>query len=60
AKKEDAVQDAKNEAEIAEAEAKADEAERVAKQKGRVCKYCGNSVPDGADACPACGSRNFE
>ena len=60
AKKEDAVEDAKNEAAIAEAEAKADEAERVAKQKGRVCKYCGNSVPDGASACPACGSRNFE
>lgn len=59
AKREQDTETAKQEAEIKEAEAKAEEAERVAKQKGRVCTYCGASVPDGADACPSCGSRKF-
>lgn len=35
-------------------------AEEQAKQINRTCDYCGASVPDGEDACPACGSRIFE
>lgn len=50
----------KQQAEAQEAAAKAEHAERAAKSVGRVCKYCGCDVPDGADACPGCGSRDFE
>lgn len=60
AKKNDELEDAKKEAEIAEAEAKAEVAEKQATQIGRVCKYCGMDVPDGANSCPGCGSRDYE
>lgn len=50
----------KQQAEVSEAQAKAEEAQRMAKSVGRVCKYCGCDVPDGASACPGCGSRDFE
>lgn len=51
---------AKAQAETAEAEANAVIAEEKAKQINRTCEYCGASVPDGDDECPACGSRRFK
>lgn len=60
AQKDQDIKNAKSEAELAEAQAKADIAEKKAQQVGRVCKYCGASVPDGAEDCPACGSRQFK
>lgn len=59
AKKEEAVQDAKNAAEIAEAEAKAEEAQAKADRHNRFCMYCGAQIPAEDDVCPACGSRQF-
>ena len=50
----------KADAEIAKTEAETKLAEEQAKQINRTCDYCGASVPDGEDACPACGSRIFE
>ncbi len=50
----------KIQAETAEAQANATIAEEKAKQLNRKCQYCGASVPDGDDMCPACGSRYFE
>ncbi len=47
-------------AETAEANANAELAREKAKQINRTCKYCGASVPDGDEMCPACGSRYFE
>lgn len=48
------------EAEVAKTEAETKLAEEQAKQINRTCSYCGANVPDGEDACPACGSRYFE
>lgn len=59
-KEDEALYQQKQQAETQEAQAKAEEAQRIAKSKGRVCKYCGVDVPDGADSCPGCGSRDFE
>ncbi len=56
----EAVFQQKKQAEAQEAQAKAEHAERAAKSVGRVCKYCGCDVPDGANVCPGCGSRDFE
>ena len=50
----------KADADIAKTEAETKLAEEQAKQINRVCDYCGASVPDGEDMCPACGSRVFE
>ena len=50
----------KADAEIAKTEAETKLATEQAKQINRTCDYCGASVPDGEDACPACGSRIFE
>lgn len=50
----------KTEAEIEKTEAETKLATEQAKQINRTCDYCGASVPDGEDACPACGSRIFE
>lgn len=47
-------------AEVAKTEAETKLAEEQAKQINRTCSYCGANVPDGEDACPACGSRYFE
>lgn len=60
AKKDEAVQDAKDAAEIAEAEAKAEEAQAKADRHNRFCMYCGAQIPAEDDVCPACGSRQFE
>lgn len=54
------LENQKTEAEIAEAKAKAEVAEAQAQKVGRTCKYCEATIPDGADVCPACGSRFFE
>ena len=59
-REDEAVYQQKQQAEAQEAQARAEEAQRIAKSKGRVCRYCGVDVPDGADACPGCGSRDFE
>jgi hypothetical protein len=59
-REDEALYQQKMQAETQEAQAKAEEAQRVAKSKGRVCKYCGVDVPDDANACPGCGSRDFE
>ena len=48
------------EAEIEKTEAETKLAEEKAKQINRTCDYCGASVPDGEDMCPACGSRYFK
>ena len=58
-KKEQAAQDAKNAAEVAEAEAKAQVAIETAENTNRVCAYCGAPVPDGDIRCPSCGSTEF-
>lgn len=50
----------KIQAETAQAQANATIAEEKAKQLNRKCQYCGASVPDGDEMCPACGSRYFE
>lgn len=50
----------KADAEIAKTEAETKLAEEQSKQINRTCDYCGSSVPDGEDSCPACGSRVFE
>lgn len=50
----------KADAEIAKTEAETKLATEQAKQINRTCDYCGASVPDGEDMCPACGSRVFE
>ena len=47
-------------ADIAKTEAETKLAEEQAKQINRICDYCGASVPDGEDDCPACGSRFFK
>ena len=47
-------------AEVAKTEAETKLAEEQAKQTNRTCAYCGASVPDGDDCCPACGSRSFK
>lgn len=60
AQKEEAVQDAKDQAAIAEAEAKAEEAQAKADRHNRFCMYCGAQIPPEDDACPACGSRQFD
>ena len=54
------LENQKTEAEIAEAQAKAEVAQAQAQKVGRTCKYCEAPIPDGADVCPACGSRFFE
>jgi large-conductance mechanosensitive channel len=59
-REDEALYQQKMQAETQEAQAKAEEAQRMAKSVGRVCKYCGCDVPDGASACPGCGSRDFE
>ena len=59
-KAESEIEAKKAEAEVDEARAKASMAQRQAKQYGRVCKYCGNNVPDGESNCPGCGSSDFE
>lgn len=56
----EALYQQKQQAETQEAQARAEEAQRIARSKGRVCKYCGVDVPDDANACPGCGSRDFE
>lgn len=58
-KKEQEVQDAKNQAEITEAQAKAQVALETAENTNRVCAYCGAPVPDGEIRCPSCGSTEF-
>lgn len=50
----------KQQAEVHEARAKAESAQKEASQKNRVCAFCGSTVPDGEDSCPACGSRVFQ
>ena len=50
----------KADAEIAKTEAETKLAQEQAKQINRICDYCGASVPDGEDMCPACGSRIFK
>ena len=45
---------------IAKTEAETKLATEQAKQINRTCDYCGASVPDGEDMCPACGSRYFK
>lgn len=60
AKTDQEIKTAKSQAELAEAQANADIAEKKAQQVGRVCKYCGANVPDDADDCPSCGSRQFK
>lgn len=50
----------KQQAEVNEAQAKAETAQKEADQKNRVCAFCGSTVPDDEDTCPACGSRTFE
>ncbi len=60
AKKKEELDTQKAEAEIAHARANADMAEKKASQIARVCEYCGMSVPDGEESCPACGSRKFK
>lgn len=47
-------------ANVNEAQAKAEAAQKDADKKNRVCAFCGSTVPDGEDVCPACGSRTFE
>lgn len=47
-------------ADVAKTEAETKLAEEQAKQINRICDYCGASVPDGEDDCPACGSRIFK
>lgn len=59
AQKEAEIEQIKAEAEASVAQAKAEVAQKEAKSKSRVCSYCGNIVPDGAEKCPSCGSRKY-
>lgn len=58
-KKQQAMEEAKKQAEVKEAQARAQQAEDELNQSRRYCEYCGTKFPEGEDECPNCGSSHF-